>query len=283
MLHATLLAVYFAFQGGSQFPTQHIGVTQPAPDKVIARVNGQDIKASDLQPYLWDWFSRVGVEDLIIQKLIADEAARLGVKVDDKEVEKKFQEVINSYRQQLGTGETIEEWLARRSMSMSRIYVGVHRGQLLEKIAEREFAPKQYINLSVITVPAPDDLEGLTAAINSMNKAYDRLKAGEDWLKVLKSVSRDQKDVDAKGKLGWRPLSMFPENMQAELKGLKAGGYTKPAKTVAGIQLFRVDGKGDTATPQDIEDMRAFFLPRAQKDIMDKLWQNAKIERLIGK
>ena len=81
MLHATLLATVLALQGQSQFPTKHV-TPKPEPGKVIAKVNGQDITAAELEGYLWDWTAKAALEDLIVYKLVVIEADRLAIKLD---------------------------------------------------------------------------------------------------------------------------------------------------------------------------------------------------------
>lgn len=283
MLNSLLLALTLVFQGQADLPKKHMGA-KPATSKVIAKVNGQDITASDLEPYLWDWAAAAALEDLIMYKVVSDEANRLALKVDDAEVEAEFQKQMQAYAQQLPPGKTPEEALAERHFSKSRIYMGLKREMLVTKIVDREFSAVGYVKVSTITVkPKSEQVEDVSAAITSMNEAYARLKKGDKWETVLRSVTFDENVVRANGLIGWRSLRAFPETVQNEIKTLKAGDITKPAQTQFGIQLFRIEAKGEAAKGEDLEDLKAQFQASARGELLTRLRSQAKIERLIGK
>ncbi|MCS7300328.1 MAG: SurA N-terminal domain-containing protein, partial [Fimbriimonadales bacterium] len=59
----------------------------PAGDTVVATVNGEPIRASELLQYTYDWFAASAVEDLILVRLIEQEARKEGVSVPEADIE----------------------------------------------------------------------------------------------------------------------------------------------------------------------------------------------------
>src|SRR5687767_4726488 len=94
-----LLSAAIFFQG-SQVPAQHLPV-KPLPGKDVARVNGVEIKASEVEPLLWDWRGQEVVEDLITYQLIRGEAHRNKVQLTELEVLKSLDDQLTAMKQTL--------------------------------------------------------------------------------------------------------------------------------------------------------------------------------------
>ena len=80
--------------------------------------------------------------------------------------------------------------------------------------------------------------------------AYDRLKAGEDWVKVAEDVSEDDLIDEENGEHFHRewetlPLKEFPEEIATAIAGLKPGEFTKPIETADGLMIVKFVQKAD--------------------------------------
>lgn len=273
-----LLAAALAFQG-SPFPTSYLGQT-PQMTKVLAKVNGQAITAGEVQRYLWDWKAGEVLDDLIFYRVVQDEADRLGVKLDPREVNAQFDRQLDQLKSQIPQGMTVGEALAQRGMPKSRLYLSIRREMLVNLLALREFSPTQFLRVSTIIVaPSGDSAEALSEAIDKANKAYQRLTSGEKWDEVLKSATNDPRLLESKGVIGWRHMSAFPQSLQTQLKNAKPGEFTKPVQTQFGLQIFRIDARGETLAGAELEDLRAQFLAATRDSLVQRLRQQSKIEK----
>jgi hypothetical protein len=96
MLHPITLAIALLTQGGILPPNDT--PARPLPGKIIAKVNGVDIKAADLEPYLWDWKANEVLTEVIQFKVLFDEAAKLGLSITDKEIEDQLAKDLEQYK-----------------------------------------------------------------------------------------------------------------------------------------------------------------------------------------
>lgn len=282
MFQPLLLIVALAVQSGV-LPIRDMPAP-PAPSKVVAKVNGSDIKASDLEPLLWDWKAGELLNEVIQLKLLFDEAAKEGMAVTDKQVEDKLAKDMEQYRQTLQPGQKLEDALAQQGLSKSRLELLTRYNLLLEKLALKDFSPTAFVKVSTILVrPASEQAADLSAAIAKAGAAYDRLQKGEKWAAVLASTASDPRMAQNEGAIGWRMISLFPATVAEELKKLPAGKYTKPAQTQFGIQIFRVDARGDTLAGEELDSLRQQFAQAQRQAIVNRLQSQAKVEKFLGK
>lgn len=279
MFHPLLLAVSLALQVQSQFPVTQ-APAKPAANKVLAKVNGVAIKAGDVERFLWDWRSYEVLEELIQYRMIIDEAARVGVKVTEADIQKRMSAQMKAYQSQLPEGANLMAELKKQGFTKSRIYINTKREMLLDALAAKEFSPALFVKVStIVVVPETQKASDIAAAIEKANGAYDRLKKGENWDAVLKSVVTDQQLTANNGFLGWRQIKVFPEPVQQELKKLKPGEYTQPAQTSYGIQIFRIDALGSGLAGSELEELRGQFLRATRQTILSRIREVTKIER----
>lgn len=271
MLSPILIALSLFLSPQDGFPTAHL-VPKPAADAVVGRVNGAEIKASQVEPYLWDWHAQAVFEQLAYYKLVADQAAKTGIRVTDAEVEAKVGSRTEQVKTQL------------QGMSKAQVFLLSKMEVLLDKLALRDFSALNFYKVSTIVVrPESEQATAIAAAIQKADAAYQRLQKGEKWETVIKSVVGDQRLAANNGLLGWRNLSAFPATVGAEMKALKPGQVTKPAQTQFGIQIFRLEAKGDALAGQELEDLKGQFLQATRQGIFSKLRESAKIEFLLGR
>ncbi|MGV3617589.1 MAG: peptidylprolyl isomerase [Fimbriimonas sp.] len=250
----------------------------PTPDKVVAKVNGVEIKASDVEALLWDWRGHEVTQDLITYQLILGEAKRLKVEVKPTEIERSFEERLAEYRKGVPPGSDLEESLRGQGFPKSRLYLRVHTDLLVNRIAMLDFRPDDYVRVSTSAYrPAPEKPQ---TPIQRAGAAHQRLVKGEPWLAIVKSSDLDEVAKEAAGHLGWRALAAFPETARPEIRALKSGGFTKPVALPDGsVQLFRVEMRGMEAKDDEARELQESFLARARQQLLQRLRSEAKIER----
>jgi len=110
--------------------------------------------------------------------------------------------------------------------------------------------------------------------------ALKRIKAGEDFAKVAKEVSKDS-SADG-GDLGWFTKDrMVPEFADAAFK-LDTGQVSDPVKSQFGWHIIQVEGKRQTTFPpfdQVKGQVTTFVVQKAQTELLEQLHKGAKIVR----
>jgi parvulin-like peptidyl-prolyl isomerase len=145
----------------------------------------------------------------------------------------------------------------------------------------QEFDPKAFVRISTIVVrPRSESAADIAATIQVVQKAYDRLKAGEPWERLVNELVVDQEGKQQHGLLGWRELTAFPDEAKSQLVKLGKGEITQPVQTKNGIQIFRIEAKGDGATKSELEQMRVELSELLKFQATQKIKKTLKIEKL---
>ncbi len=252
----------------------------PSPDRVIAKVDGKEIRNSDIAPSIWDWYGYQVREDFVIARVIENEAKRLKLSVTDAEVSRMVDVQLDQLKAQVPAGKTLDQFLSEQGSPRTRLLFRARVDYLLTKIAGLSFDPTQYVNVSTLLIrPASQDLADVSKAIEKANKAFEKLSKGDAWLRVLGEYSADPSVINSEGKLGWRTLGTFPDSTQKEFKALKTGKFTKPVQTVNGFQIFRLNYRGSEAAAGDLAVLRDQVISNNRRKLLEDLIKGARIER----
>jgi parvulin-like peptidyl-prolyl isomerase len=274
-----LLCAALSLQG-ALVPPQHLPKT-PASDKVVAKVNGAEIHAGEIEALLWDWRGQEVLQDIVSYKLICAEAERLKIQTAEVEVLKMVDDQIQEVKAGLPKDGDLEAELRRRGYPQSRLYMRVKSNLMLQRIAEQEFRPSEYVMVSTMVFEPQSKAEADVArAKTEAQAAATRLRNGEKWEVVLKSSHQPDTLAESLGALGWRRYDAFPDSTATALAKLKPGQVSDPVELPAGVQLFRVDALGSSAKDADLEDMRAIYMSTARAAILQRLHRDGKVELL---
>lgn len=253
----------------------------PAAESVLAKVNGTEIKAKDVQDLLWEVRGEEILNDVIFYQLAKQEADRLGLVVTQAEIEAGVKNELDIMTKNLAEGQTLEQAMAAAGQTKSRLYLGMKTSLLLTKISLADFDPKGYIKVSTILVrPRSSSAADVSNTIQVVQKAYDRINAGEPWEKLVDELVTDAEGKRSRGLLGWRQLAAFPETTRPELTSLARGKVTKPVQTQNGIQIFRIESRGLDATKDELESLKTELADTFRLQAVQKLRKNMKIERM---
>lgn len=252
----------------------------PAVNQVLARVNGVEIKTSDVDALLWEWRKAEVVNELVTFGIVRDAAKKEDISATDAEVKKEVAALLEGIKTNLPAGQTIEQAMEQEGTSPSRLFIRVKTEVLLRKLILKGFQAKDYVKVSTIVIkPASASTDDLRVALEKADKAYNRLVGGEQWLQVLTAVTTDERAIASEGQVGWRPLSIFPETVRTDVAALKKGGFTKPAQTPNGIQIFRIDALGRQPTADELQELQESYVGGQRQGVMAKLRGAAKVEK----
>jgi parvulin-like peptidyl-prolyl isomerase len=252
----------------------------PAVNQVLAKVDGQEIKSSDVEALLWEWRKADVVNDLVTYQIVRAAATKAGVSATDDEVLKEVSALLNGIKQTLPVGQTIEQAMEAEGTAPSRLFVRVKTEILLRKYILVGFKQADFVKISTIVIkPASASTADVKVALEKADKTYGRLTGGEKWDAVLLSVTDDERARASLGLVGWRPTSLFPESVQQELGTLKQGSIAKPAQTQNGIQIFRIEALGKAATAEELLELQESYVGGQRQQAMAKLRAASKVEK----
>ncbi|HZH98335.1 MAG TPA: peptidylprolyl isomerase [Fimbriimonadaceae bacterium] len=276
MLLQPLLIALALVQGASDVPANLVPA-KPDPGKVLVKVNGEEVKASDIEALLWEWSANDVLEDLILYRTVKQEAEKRAVRVEEIAVQQRLAEFLEELKRGLQPGQTLEGLLQRENSAPSRLFIRLKTEMLLQALATKTFTPDQFVKVStIIFKPDSDRSESVAGAIKKAQDAYDKLVAGTRFEEILAQSTQNEDAIRARGQIGWRQLSAFPSTIQPDLQAAKAGSYTKPVQTVNGIQIFRVDMKGAEAKDDELTQLKTLY----GRAYLERLKSEAKVERV---
>ena len=238
-------------------------------DRVIARVNGIDIKAADLTladedigsnlPMTGDARRDYLTRYLIDMQLIV-QAADTKKLADDEE----FKRRLNYARSKL----LMERYLqteGRAAVSDAALH------DLYQQVS-KEMAGEQEIHARHILVATEDDAKAV----------FEQLRKGADFATLAKEKSKDPSSSEG-GDLGYFTRDrMVPEFADAAFK-LQVGQISDPVKTEFGWHIIKLEDKRNRPIPEfdKVKDQLENMVARkALSEQVAKLRADAKIERL---
>jgi peptidyl-prolyl cis-trans isomerase C len=244
---------------------------QAQADPVVARVNGTEIKESDLKaaeddigaqlppmaPDAKKDYLTTYVADMILVSKAA-EAKKLG---DTDEFKKKLA-------------------MARTKLLMEALLQNEAKASVTDAAMQKVYAEaikdmgnEQEVSARHILVESEDEAKGISSD----------LKKGGDFAAVAKEKSKDPGSKETGGDLGFFTKDqMVPEFAEAAFK-LDKGQVSDPVKSQFGWHVIRVDDKRAKQPPsfdQVKEQIESYVQRKAQADLIQTLRADAKIEKI---
>lgn len=247
------------------------GAVRAQSDPVVAKVNGTEVKESDLKAAEEDIGSQMPpmspeakqdylttyVADMILVSKAA-EAKKLG---DTDDFKKKLA-------------------LARTKLLMEALLQSEAKASVNDEAMKKVYAEaikdlgnEQEVSARHILVESEDDAKAIAAD----------LKKGGDFSAIAKEKSKDPGSKDSGGDLGFFGKDqMVPEFAEVAFK-LDKGQISDPVKSQFGWHVIRVDDKRTKQPPpfDQVKDQIENYVQRkAQADLIQKLRADAKIEKV---
>jgi peptidyl-prolyl cis-trans isomerase C len=265
---AALLLVLAAASGCSKDSSSE--ALAAGPDPVVARVNGVDIKQSDIALAEEDVGSdmQAASPEAKREQLIAYLADIIMV---TQAAEKK----------NLGDNPDFKRRLA---FMRNKLLMGFGL-QEESKAALTEEALQQTYDDAVKSMGGQDEVRARHILVENEEEAkaiVDQLKAGADFAALAKEKSKDPGAADG-GDLGYFSKDqMVPQFSEVAFK-MYPGQLSNPVKTQFGWHVIKLEDKRTRQPPEfdKVKDqIEAYLARKAQTEYIAKLRQSAKIERL---
>jgi peptidyl-prolyl cis-trans isomerase C len=243
-------------------------------DPVVARVNGTDIKTSDLaiaeeeigqnMPPMpaegkRDYLVRYVSDMILVAKAAEDKKV-----TDDAEFKRRLAYVRNKLLMESLLH--AEAKAAVTDAAMQKVYDD----------ATKQMTGEQEVRARHILVETEDEAKAVAA----------ELKKGMDFAELAKQKSKDPGAAAEGGDLGYFTKDqMVPEFADTAFK-LDKGQLSDPVKSQFGWHVIKVEDKRERPVPpfEQVKDqIQTFVMRRAQSEVISKLREGAKIERLDAK
>jgi peptidyl-prolyl cis-trans isomerase C len=242
-------------------------------DPVVARVDGSEIRESDLA--------------------LAEEDIGAGLQPSPPEMRR---ETLLTYlidvkllakaaeAQKIGQGADFERRLAyaRQKVLMEALLEKESRG------AASDAAMKKIYDESVAQNKPVEEVHARHILVETEDKAKEvlaKLKAGGDFAALAKTESKDPGSADG-GDLGYfAKEQMVPEFSEAAFK-LEKGGLSEPVKSQFGWHIIKLEDKRNKPLPEFEQvkgQIETYLARRAQNELVTKLRGEAKVERVEQK
>jgi len=265
---AALLFVLPAASGCSKNSSSEAPAS--ASDPVIARVNGVDIKQSDLA---------LAEEDV-------------GADMQAASPEAKREHLISYLADIIMVTQAADkkniadnpDFKRRLAFLRSKLLMG-YELQQEAKTALTDEALKQTYDEAVKSMSGQEEVRARHILVEGEDEAkaiLEQLKGGADFAKLAKEKSKDPGAAEG-GDLGYFTKDqMVPEFADVAFK-MYPGQLSNPVKTQFGWHVIKVEDKRMKQPPEfeKVKDqIEAYLARKAQSDFIAKLRQSAKVERL---
>jgi peptidyl-prolyl cis-trans isomerase C len=277
-------ALLIAAQAPTMAQTPAATPAATGADQVLARVNGVEIKQSDLALAEEDLGANMpqippeAKRDYLVTYLadiimVAQDAEKK--KVQDSDT---FKQRSNFIRKKLLMGQYLqtEGKSAVTDDAMRKVYD--------DAVKQMGDEPEVHARHILFRAEAKDEAAGKAAEAKA-KAVVERLKKGEDFAKLANELTEDPSGKASGGDLGYfAKEQMVPQFAEVAFK-LDKGKVSDPVKTDFGWHVIKVEDKRNKPAPEfdkvkpQLED---FVVQKAQADIIGKLRTDAKIEKLYA-
>ena len=197
---------------------------------------------------------------LISSAWVLGEAESLGVKVSDKEVHKRFEEIKN---QQFPRAAEFEKFLASSGQSVSDLLLRVKLNLISQRVQQRIAKRKATVTHAEIARYYKENPQRfgqaekrnlkiiLTRTEEAAKKAKKEIESGKSWAAVAKSTSIDPGTKNNGGVLVGVVKGQVEKSLDSAVFAAKTNVIQGPIKTVFGYYIFEVT----SITPGNQESM----------------------------
>ena len=254
-------------------------------DPVVARVNGTEIRASDLTMIEEEVGSSLqpmppeARRDYLIT-LLSDT-----ILVAQEGEKKKLADTPDFKRRLMFLRSRLLSEAVLQDEAKSAVTEAALR-QLYDE-AVKQMGTEKEVRARHILFGAPDDdQQASDAAKAKVVAVIARLKNGEDFAKLATELTEDPSGRENGGDLGYFTKDrMVPEFAEVAFK-LEPGMISEPVRTQFGWHVLKVEDKRDRAVPEFemVKDqLEKHLVRKSQSELVTRLRASAKIEKIDAK
>lgn len=224
------------------------GLYAAEKDKGVAVINGKKVTSEELTRKLWWQHAAQGLSELIDEKLLLEEGARLKVKADPKEVDARFDALAAGYPDKRAFEANLRSvgWSSKDLRDLLNRQLTIRATVIAaKKIAVTDQDAQAFFDTNKDRLGTPEAVKLSQIFVTSKaeaDDAYDLLSSvGADFSKLSALKSTDANLRKNSGSLGFISRGMLLPEIEKELFALKAGQYTRPLATGNGFSIFKAE------------------------------------------
>jgi foldase protein PrsA len=269
-----------------QTPQEYRPSPLPAGSEIVATVNGEPIFAEELIQATYDWFAATAIEELILERVIEQEARAQGVSVSNEEVEARYKQQLQNAESQVPPGMSLDDFLKRNQFPPSRLFARIRSQMLVEKLVERQVNLDDFVEYSQIVIRiqgnTPEQQEENTPAAEAKaQEAYQKIKEGLDFAEAVKEYSEDVFSKDRGGKMNWQNMNFIVPDLRQKLQTMQPGEISEPFKMMGSYMIIRKERTGSQASPEEQQELREQAVRLQIGEYVRQLQSKAKITNTI--
>jgi len=256
--------------------------------EVIATVNGVPIMKADVdeqidlikeqQPGIFDGEKGKDLEksyrdrfkeQLKTNELIRQDALEKNVKVSEKEVDEKFDQVRKLFNDD---DKKLEEALKQQGMTPESYKERIREQRLLEKtvnevvedVTVSDEEVREEYDKNKETYEEPEQVRVSDIVIKDeeeAKKVLASIKGGADFSQQAKDKSEDPASKDNGGDLGFRQINMFPPALGEAIGALSVGEVSELITDASGFHILKLEEKKE-ARQRSFEESKEEILQR---------------------
>lgn len=256
----------------------------------VAKVNGEKVTQAELYDEMYANMGPDSLQNLITEKLIAQEAKAQDISVSDEELDERMNKLIN---QQFGSEEQFEQLLAMYNMSRADFEEQMRNQITVGKILEpsidlKDEELKTYFeeNREVFNTPRTAEIRHILSETRAeAEEVRAEIAGGADFTEIAKERSADQTTAPNGGEMG--PIS-YSEELPSWLLSafeLSPGELSAVVEGEDGFHVIEVTDLTPAVEPEfeEVKDeVRQMVLEEKMMTIypewLNNLLENANIE-----
>lgn len=212
---------------------------------VIARVNGDAITKEDLYDAMFQHVGRQVLDELILIRLVEQEADARGITVAQADVDAE----LDTIAAQVGGIEQLQFLLMQQGTDMDQLAEQIHRNLMIRALIEPEvevtdeevrqffdensdlFAQEEMVRARHILVDTREEAEALRK----------QLLDGADFAELAREHSTDRGSGQQGGDLGWFGRGRMVAPFEQAAFALSVGEISEPVESNFGFHLIKVE------------------------------------------
>ncbi len=254
-------------------------------ESIVAIVNDKIISKYDLDqrvrlvmvtsgipstPEMVSRIQRQVLRSLIDERLELQEAARLDLKVDEKEIDQQLAQI--AARANMTTQE-IEKYLKDNGISRDTLVSQLYADIAWNKVIEQQFAPLISVGadevdeaLKQLTEQADqpryllseilltfDNPEQEAEVVSGAQRLVEQMRQGAPFASVARQFSKSASSANG-GDIGWEHASQMPGDVAPIVEKMTIGGISDPIKTLNGVYIVQLRNKQTGLGPDPLQD-----------------------------
>lgn len=278
-----LSSVLFAFMLHAQIPGAP--ASEPAPDTVVATIDGQKLTYGELKSYISTLSQAQAANALknlpqtIQQYAMLTKLSKIGEqqKLDQQQ---PYVEILRAGRMQVMAQAAISEQYKQTLVlpSEQEKYYADHKGDKYSKLKVKTI----YISFAsnAAAKPAPGKTYRTEAEAKQLaDSLAAKIRGGADFVALVKQYSDDDTSKKADG--DWGTISAsdnLPEDFKAAVLKLKIGDITDPMRRSGGFYIFKADSKVEQPYAEVKDEIFNELKNIKMRQWMDKLQRSTPVK-----